>query len=182
MISEELVETILARVLKELDVNNSKSCLMISDSNNLDKSKEEISFLHFDKTIKYNNVVIDYLSLQECARIIHGLRDKAKINFILDHYLELDMQVIKIEDEDSKLAKVYKEELIKKGFIFKDKIKQPPSCTNKIKLDKKVIGERDLINIKLNLNDTILIPNKSIITPLAKDYIRMKNINIVEEE
>lgn len=59
------------------------------------------------------------------------------------------------------------------------KVNEPEKkTTTQAKLSKKVITESDLQRLFLQKIDHILIPEKSIITPLAEDYIRRNELNI----
>lgn len=133
-------------------------------------------------------LVIDYLSLSECAAIIHSHRISDKVNQILDS--STTCTVTNIEDSGSQLAQVYIQLLADKGVHMQGCIPSSPvpvetnqSTTSKdiIYFEKKVLSERELVNVK-NSNSAICVSKKTIITPLAKDYIRSHRIEVIVED
>lgn len=178
MINEALIAQIVEKVLNELNHSNvvSNKSLIISDDINL--KQNEVSYLHYNKDEKYTNFTIDYLTLEECARIIHNIRHKEKVNFILDHYKNTQITILDIESTNIDLMNTYKEILCSLGFNFNDKIIEKKS----IKIEKKLLNERDLMAKKLKENQVLHLAKGTIITPLAKDYLRKYKIQTVEED
>lgn len=132
-----------------------------------------------------NDNIIEQLTLTECAYLIHGIKGNEKTDFILEHSNKKQFKIKKISDSNHPLYPIYKQELVKLGYIFlcEDK-KEEPVKTNckKFVLTKKVISERDLIKLQLKKKDCLHIFKQAIITPLARDYIKSNSIEIIKED
>lgn len=187
ILTEELVNEIVEKVLKEINKTDIEKNLIISDNNQIESN--EILYLDYDTNTKYNKYIIKDLSLKECACIIHNIRYNQKVNFILDNYKLLKMSVLKFNKDENDMASVYYEMLLQMGFDFIEDYLQENNNINKniveekefIFNNKKLINERDLIDLRLIEDSTIIISNKAIVTPLAKDYLRKNKVKIIKE-
>lgn len=100
-----------------------------------------------------------------------------------------DLNKISVESKDQKVSfNGIKEEINKNLCLFSEsKIKEEKDLESAIIVDeltinlsnKKLVSESDLRKPHINGVKTLILDKKAIITPLAKDYIRINNLNVV---
>ncbi|OQY11289.1 MAG: hypothetical protein B6I31_05165 [Desulfobacteraceae bacterium 4572_19] len=150
----------------------------------LDKIPENISNVTLD-TINNRRIILPKLSCSQMADIVSGKASdtvmeevlKCLLNGIVVEVLEFEYKIYEktASKELFTLYENYKEKLITFGL--------KPVETNKkkaIEFKKKLLTERDVIEVVKQNITTIKIGLKTIITPLALDYARMYNVNIVK--
>ncbi len=119
---------------------------------------------------------VDYLTLKECACIIHDVSCNEKIAEIINAN-----SVIVNKVESGVLTPIYKKLLAEKGITFgscKPLVSNDFSDT--FKITKALINEKDIACLDSQYKK-VLISKRSVLTPLAKDMIRSKNLLLVEE-
>lgn len=126
------------------------------------------------------NIVWDFLALGKTVYIDFNtvrkhrgmkIENKEIENIINGHIGQVKrMGAIEIEEENyiSKIAGVSPNKMLNK------------SIKTDVDEGKKVIVEKDIVNLQLN-NSQLIIPENTIITPLARDKARELNIEIVKE-
>lgn len=131
-----------------------------------------------------NNDIIEELSLKECAYLIHGIKGNSKTDFILENYKKKQFKIKKISDNNHPLYQIYKQELIKLGYVLCEDRNEKPVKVNgkKIALTKRVINERDLVRKQLKKDDCLYVFKNAIITPLALDYIKHIGLKVIKED
>lgn len=186
MDKEQLVNEIFKRVQEILfvgKVDNDDSHYILDMSENGEVPKD------FNKAIYIKNLSVDAVS-----QIATGLCVNAKTAFVRQAFLlgkklytsakEIELYTYK-QTAAPDYYDVLQKQLIlleKSGLIIDDASQCTSSVCNlsgSIRLDKRVITERD---IKSQNVGKIVIGKKSLVTDLAKDYAKERNITIVRED
>lgn len=209
---DKLVNLIVEEVLKKLNKstyeNTSKKVAVIFNKDDLQKYSEimepEYEVVLFNENIKdCNIVVITKLCLKGMANLANLICSTKEESFVI----KMLMQGKKIYiSEDGLLYKKYKSSAPKQVYnkylefenilknygieVMNDSISNNSVENNidtvnlekSISISKKLITEADIRKQHILGNKVIFIDKKSVITPLAKDYIKMNHIEILNKE
>lgn len=211
MNTKELVELITVEVIKRLKLKNKKKLLVLNEGfKSLDDLLTDYEIIHYSEDLELKDFDEIYLGKMDLKMISH-LANGIIINEIEDLILKslLKDKKIFLFSEDIELKKfnntkntnLYKifnqniENIKNIGIIIldekidiKENIKINTKYKNEVKeedsiiLKNKLITENELKKLGLKNGSKINIGNKSIITPLAKDYIRIHKIRLTKSQ
>lgn len=203
---DKLVNTIVYEVLKKIDENNfenaNKKTAVIFEKDDLQKysnimEQEYEVVLYHEHLRECNIIVITQLCLKTMANLANLISSTKEENFIIKMLMEGKKIYIA---EEGLIYKKYKNSAPKQVYnkylefenmlknygieIMNNSLNKTNKCTmNKDQstvINKKLITECDIKKQYLMGNKIISVDNKSVITPLAQDYIKMNHIEILK--
>lgn len=203
---DKLVDTIVHEVLKKINRNivesTNEKVAVIFDKDDLQKysnimSPEYKVVLYEDNIRDCSVVIITKLCLKTMANLANLISSTREEEFIIKMLMEGKKVYIDYEGliykkyKNSAPKQVYNKFLEFEGVLKNYGIEIMNNSLNKINkttiakeeaivINKNLITEADVRKQYLMGNKVICIENKSIITPLAKDYIKINHIEILK--
>lgn len=205
----ELVYEEITNKLKQQEEQKKSVCVISKiRAQDLDRIlKDRYEIVYFSKEVEekeFEKIIIPHLSISVMANLANGLGPTCEEAFILSTLLKGKKVIVLREGVEyysykhsspALLYKVY-EEYEKKlrgfGITFEycyESIEGTKNCPDEeisspsretYRLAKKVISESDLQKLYIQNIKEITVEKKSIITPLARDFIRTHQLKITE--
>lgn len=211
MNTKELVELITVEVIKRLKLKNKKKLLVLNEGfKSLDDLLTDYEIIHYSEDLELKDFDEIYLGKMDLKMISH-LANGIIINEIEDLILKSllkdkkiflfseDIELKKFNNtKNTNLYKIFNQNIesiknigiiildekidIKENININTKYKNEVKEEDSIILKNKLITENELKKLGLKNGSKINIGNKSIITPLAKDYIRIHKIRLTKSQ
>ncbi|UYP00825.1 hypothetical protein OF820_03870 [Oceanotoga sp. DSM 15011] len=211
MNTKELVELITVEVIKRLKLKNKKKLLVLNEGfKSLDDLLTDYEIIHYSEDLELKDFDEIYLGKMDLKMISH-LANGIIINEIEDLILKSllkdkkiflfseDIELKKFNNtKNTNLYKIFNQNIeniknigiiildekidIKENININTKYKNEVKEEDSIILKNKLITENELKKLGLKNRSKINIGNKSIITPLAKDYIRIHKIRLTKSQ
>jgi ethanolamine utilization protein len=209
--TKELVELITVEVIKRLKLKNKKKLLVLNEGfKSLDDLLTDYEIIHYSEDLELKDFDEIYLGKMDLKMISH-LANGIIINEIEDLILKSllkdkkiflfseDIELKKFNNtKNTNLYKIFNQNIeniknigiiildekidIKENININTKYKNEVKEEDSIILKNKLITENELKKLGLKNGSKINIGNKSIITPLAKDYIRIHKIRLTKSQ
>lgn len=205
---EKLVDYLTKEVVKNLnlDVEKKEKLLVIDskkDNKEIKSDKFKIVYLNDLEQLNiddFSHMIISSFTLNQLANVSMGRSDdqitsiiiegilKSKSIFILNDGVEYHKFKNTSNENFYNMIEDYEKNIVSFGIKFIDEKdidliggENKEVVKETYSIDNKIITESILEKMYRSGNKDINIRNNAIITPLAKDYIRINNINIIKK-
>lgn len=205
---EKLVDYLTKEVVKNLnlDVEKKEKLLVIDskkDNKEIKSDKFKIVYLNDLEQLNiddFSHMIISSFTLNQLANVSMGRSDdqitsiiiegilKSKSIFILNDGVEYHKFKNTSNENFYNMIEDYEKNIVSFGIKFIDEKdidliggENKEVVKETYSIDNKIITESILEKIYRSGHKDISIRNNAIITPLAKDYIRINNINIIKK-